>query len=116
MIGSMNEMAYVFQAWLPLLVWQQVDAPEYRKGFITVACISLALVIITFVIRRLHHLENGRRYVIATEEHYMAILPMALVVLTSLFRIRNNQRLEAEDSLSNSLPVSPVGTQEPQKL
>lgn len=78
MIGSMNEMAYVFQAWLPLLVWQQVDAPEYRKGFITVACISLALVIITFVIRRLDHLESGRRYVITTEEHYMAILPYSL--------------------------------------
>ncbi|KAK2778779.1 hypothetical protein FQN53_001636 [Emmonsiellopsis sp. PD_33] len=27
-IGSMNEMAYVFQTWLPLIVWQQVDAPR----------------------------------------------------------------------------------------
>lgn len=26
--ASMNEMAYVFQAWLPLVIWQQVDAPE----------------------------------------------------------------------------------------
>ncbi|KAH9909642.1 MFS general substrate transporter [Xylariomycetidae sp. FL2044] len=34
-VASMNEMAYVFQAWLPLLVWQQVEAPQYRKGFIT---------------------------------------------------------------------------------
>lgn len=77
-IGSMNEMAYVFQAWLPLLVWQQVDAPEYRKGFITVACISLALVIITFVIRRLDQLESRRRYVIATEDYDRAILPYSL--------------------------------------
>lgn len=74
----MNEMAYVFQAWLPLIVWQQVDAPEYRKGFITVSCISLALIITAFVIRRLDHLESRRRYVIATEEQYGAVLPYGL--------------------------------------
>lgn len=33
--GTMNEMAYDIQTWLPLLVWQQVDAPQYRKGYIT---------------------------------------------------------------------------------
>ncbi|EOO00250.1 putative pantothenate transporter protein [Phaeoacremonium minimum UCRPA7] len=27
--ATMNEMAYVLQAWLPLIVWQQVDAPRY---------------------------------------------------------------------------------------
>ncbi|KAK3937976.1 major facilitator superfamily domain-containing protein [Diplogelasinospora grovesii] len=32
--GSMNEMAYVVQAWLPLLIWQQVEAPQYRKAVI----------------------------------------------------------------------------------
>ncbi|RMZ86880.1 hypothetical protein DV736_g5894, partial [Chaetothyriales sp. CBS 134916] len=26
--GTMNEIAYVFQAWLPLLIWQQVEAPR----------------------------------------------------------------------------------------
>ncbi|KAF2206024.1 hypothetical protein GQ43DRAFT_452672 [Delitschia confertaspora ATCC 74209] len=35
-IGSMNAAAYVVQAWLPLLVWQQhVDAPSYWKGYVT---------------------------------------------------------------------------------
>jgi cyanate permease len=68
-IGSMNEMAYVFQAWLPLIVWQQVDAPEYRKGFITVSCISLVLIITTLVIRRLDHEESRqRRYVTAIDQ------------------------------------------------
>jgi hypothetical protein len=33
-VGSMNEMAYVFQAWLPQVVWRQVEAPGYRKGFV----------------------------------------------------------------------------------
>jgi MFS transporter, ACS family, pantothenate transporter len=59
-IATMNEMAYVLQAWLPLIVWQQVDAPQYQKGFITVACLSLLLIITAFVIRVLHHREIRR--------------------------------------------------------
>jgi hypothetical protein len=57
-IGSMNEMAYVFQAWLPLVVWQQVDAPEYRKGFIAVTVLSVLLIVTTFGIRFLHQKER----------------------------------------------------------
>jgi len=29
--ATMNEMAYVCQAWLPLIVWQTTSAPEYQK-------------------------------------------------------------------------------------
>lgn len=60
-IGSMNEFAYVFQAWLPLLVWQQVDAPNYQKGFITVSCLSLTLIITTFVVRHLDQKERKEK-------------------------------------------------------
>lgn len=52
-IASMNEMAYVFQAWLPLLVWQQVDAPQYQKGFITISFLSFALIVTAFVTKYL---------------------------------------------------------------
>lgn len=58
-IGSMNEMAYVLQAWLPLIVWQQVDAPEYQKGYITVSCLSLLLIITTFVVRAYDHRDRS---------------------------------------------------------
>ena len=54
-IASMNEMAYVLQAWLPLIVWKQVEAPEYRKGFITITFLSFLLIVTTFVLRSLHH-------------------------------------------------------------
>ena len=60
-IASMNEMAYVLQAWLPLIVWQQVDAPKYHKGFITVTCLSILMILTTFVIRLLHQRQNPRR-------------------------------------------------------
>ncbi|KAF7157596.1 hypothetical protein CNMCM5623_001970 [Aspergillus felis] len=60
-VGSMNEMAYVFQAWLPQVVWQQVDAPRYRKGFITVTVLSVILIISTYVTVGLEKREKAER-------------------------------------------------------
>jgi hypothetical protein len=60
-IGSMNEIAYVMQVWLPLLVWQQVDGPQYRKGFITVTFLSLAFIVSTLVVRMLHERETSKQ-------------------------------------------------------
>ena len=59
-VASMNEMAYVLQAWLPLLVWQQIDAPQYQKGFITITCLSVALIVTGFITKVLHKRENLR--------------------------------------------------------
>jgi ACS family pantothenate transporter-like MFS transporter len=56
----MNEMAYVLQAWLPLLVWQQVEAPRYHKGYITISFLSGALIITTFTIRVLHARQTAK--------------------------------------------------------
>ncbi|KAK8043203.1 major facilitator superfamily transporter [Apiospora phragmitis] len=33
-IGVMNALGYAFNAWVPLLTYPQVDAPQFRKGFI----------------------------------------------------------------------------------
>ncbi|KAJ5097913.1 hypothetical protein N7532_004914, partial [Penicillium argentinense] len=85
-IGSMNEMAYVFQAWLPLIVWQQVDGPKYQKGFITVSCISFALIITSFIIRHLDLREQEQK------------------------RLWDPQTEEADDGLSESFAVTPVDT------
>lgn len=60
-IGTMNTMASVVQVWLPLLIWQQVEAPRYPKGFITMACISTALNATTFLVRFLHKREKARK-------------------------------------------------------
>ena len=56
----MNEMAYVLQAWLPLIVWQQVDAPEYRKGFMTVTFLSVALIGVGIVTKVMHKRQIAR--------------------------------------------------------
>lgn len=53
----MNEMAYVLQAWLPLIIWQQVEAPNYRKGFVTITFLSAALIVTAITIRILHARE-----------------------------------------------------------
>jgi ACS family pantothenate transporter-like MFS transporter len=43
-VATMNDMGYVLQAWLPLIVWQQIDAPQYTKCFITSSCVCVLLV------------------------------------------------------------------------
>lgn len=60
-VATMNEMAYVIQAWLPLIVWKQVEAPRYHKGFITVACLSVMLIITAIATRVLHARELAQR-------------------------------------------------------
>lgn len=55
--GAMNQMAYVFQAWLPLVIWQQVEAPAYPKGYPSMVGLSVGLIAIAFVIRFLHKRE-----------------------------------------------------------
>ena len=59
--ATMNEMAYVLQAWLPLIVWQQIDAPRYQKGYITVTFISALLIATAFGTRFLHNRENAQK-------------------------------------------------------
>ncbi|KAK8109141.1 major facilitator superfamily transporter [Apiospora sp. TS-2023a] len=49
--GSMNMMAYVFQAWLPLLIWQQVEAPQYPKGYSTTLGLAMLLIATAMAIR-----------------------------------------------------------------
>ncbi|KAI6321389.1 hypothetical protein MCOR34_002590 [Pyricularia oryzae] len=60
-VAAMNQMAYVVQAWLPLLIWQQVDQPRYQKGFITMVFIAAGMIATAFTIRLLHHRERARK-------------------------------------------------------
>lgn len=50
-IATMNEIAYLFQAWLPLVIWQQVEAPEYHKGFVSVSFISGLMIVLALVVK-----------------------------------------------------------------
>ncbi|KAF4122359.1 MFS transporter, ACS family, pantothenate transporter [Geosmithia morbida] len=55
--GAMNEMAYVFQSFLPLLIWKTTDAPSYPKGFITMVFLGAGLAATALTIRILHRRE-----------------------------------------------------------
>jgi ACS family pantothenate transporter-like MFS transporter len=59
--GTMNELAYVFQAWLPLLIWQQVEAPKYRKGYITMVAIAVGMIGSAFLVRYLHRRDMRKK-------------------------------------------------------
>lgn len=60
-VGAQNEMAYVFQAWLPLLIWQQVDAPYYSKGFPTMIGVAIAMIITALTVRYLEKREKAQK-------------------------------------------------------
>lgn len=55
--GAMNEITYVFQAWLPLIIWQQVEAPSYPKGYPTMIGLAVMLIATAFITRALHKRE-----------------------------------------------------------
>ncbi|EED14914.1 pantothenate transporter, putative [Talaromyces stipitatus ATCC 10500] len=57
-LAAMNEVAYIIQIWLPLLVWQQVDAPRYCKGYITVSVMSAIFIMMCFLVRNLQNKES----------------------------------------------------------
>ncbi|KAK1991374.1 major facilitator superfamily transporter [Colletotrichum falcatum] len=56
--GSMNQMAYVFQAWVPLLIWQQA---RYPKGYITMIFFAVGMASTALLIKHLHRRELGKR-------------------------------------------------------
>jgi MFS transporter, ACS family, pantothenate transporter len=60
-IASMVQMGNVVSAWLPLIVFQQVDAPKYHKGWITLCAINTSLIIATLVTWQLQKRENARK-------------------------------------------------------
>jgi ACS family pantothenate transporter-like MFS transporter len=66
--GCMNEMAYVIQAWLPLLVWKQVEAPKYRKGVLTMIGLNMGMIATALAIRWLHQKELRRKKLLETDD------------------------------------------------
>jgi ACS family pantothenate transporter-like MFS transporter len=60
-VASANLLAGAVQAWLSLIIWQQVDAPRYRKGFITLPFISAACIATAIIIRALYEKKGTQR-------------------------------------------------------
>ena len=72
----MNEMAYVLQTWLPLLVWRQTEAPQYQKGFITVFVLSLLLILTALVLKYLHEVQRLRYVYVVNNLFTIYLLPI----------------------------------------
>lgn len=63
----MTQFGNVVSAWLPLIVFQQVDAPRYYKGWITLCAINVSLIISTLVTWQLHKREKAKKTVSGTD-------------------------------------------------
>lgn len=77
----MNQFGSTVSAWLPLIVFQQVDAPRYYKGWITLTAINTSLIISTLVTWQLQKRENAKRAVVensndSTENESVNTIPV----------------------------------------
>jgi len=59
----MTQWGNVVSAWLPLVVFQQIDAPRYHKGWITLCAINASLIVSTLVTWQLQKRENASKIV-----------------------------------------------------
>ncbi|KAK3382109.1 permease of the major facilitator superfamily [Lasiosphaeria ovina] len=57
-LAVMNTGVQVVATWLPLIVWQQVEAPQYHKGFVTASCMGGVAVLIIVLIKTLQDKET----------------------------------------------------------
>lgn len=57
----MNTMAQVVQVWLPLIVFQQIHAPRYYTGWVTVSVLNACLILATLGVWWLQKKENASR-------------------------------------------------------
>ncbi|KIM92904.1 hypothetical protein OIDMADRAFT_107048 [Oidiodendron maius Zn] len=80
-IGAMNQFGNTVSAWLPLIVFQQVDSPRYYKGWVTLTAINSALIISTLVTWQLQKREDKKRAVVedsndGTENTSVDVIPI----------------------------------------
>ncbi|KAJ7591205.1 major facilitator superfamily domain-containing protein [Mycena floridula] len=66
-LASMNMWNNVVNAWWPLLFYRATDAPRFKKGSIAMICVSLATVVITWLVYFMEKRENV--HASADEEH-----------------------------------------------
>jgi len=67
-VASCNMTAYVFQAWLPIVIFPQVEQPLVLKGNITTACIDFAMICFALATRYLSLRDERRAAARSLEE------------------------------------------------
>ncbi|KAF2431628.1 putative MFS transporter Liz1/Seo1 [Tothia fuscella] len=60
-VASANLLGAAVQAWLSLIIWQQVDAPRYHKGFVTLPFLTAAFMITALVLRQFYQNRNVKQ-------------------------------------------------------
>lgn len=67
-LSSMNGFQYAVAAWLPILIFPQVEGPTFRKGFPATFGFTIAAIICVCVIQWFAVRENKRKAAAQTEE------------------------------------------------
>jgi ACS family pantothenate transporter-like MFS transporter len=57
----MNLLQGAVQAWVSLLIWKQVEAPKYHKGFVTIAILTAIYMLLALVIRFFQNRQDAQK-------------------------------------------------------
>lgn len=66
-LALMNDIAYVFQAWLPLVIFPQLEAPRFKKGFIGTIIINLLMFIALAAVYWLHRRTKRQDSIVTSQ-------------------------------------------------
>ena len=79
----MNQFGNTVSAWLPLIVFQQVDSPRYYKGWVTLTAINSSLIISTLVTWQLQKREDEKRAVVEDSNDGMENTSVDVIPVTT---------------------------------
>lgn len=79
----MNQFGNTVSAWLPLIVFQQIDSPRYYKGWVTLTAINSALIISTLVTWQLQKREDEKRAVVEDSNDGMENTSVDVIPVTT---------------------------------
>ncbi|KAI0032098.1 MFS general substrate transporter [Vararia minispora EC-137] len=60
-VASCNMWAYVFQAWLPIVIFPQVEQPTVFRGNVTTACINFTMMVFAMLTLYMQNRYEGRK-------------------------------------------------------
>ncbi|KAK7719491.1 hypothetical protein SLS57_005689 [Botryosphaeria dothidea] len=67
-IGAMNSIAFAFNAFVPLLTFPQVDAPRFKKGYISASCMFTFQFFIIGAIAHFYKRDSRKKEVASQDE------------------------------------------------
>ncbi|KAK7682553.1 hypothetical protein QCA50_014353 [Cerrena zonata] len=98
-VACCNTFAYVFQAWLPIVIFPQVEQPRVLKGNITTACLSFGMVCFALATLALQRRDERKEEALRPETPVSAISTESLEDVDKKISDPVEERLDSSSRL-----------------